>query len=52
MERPRMPLIVADWSAHLVRMTTEAITTSGLEPPMSIDDLAGYLMTSLLDQVW
>lgn len=24
-------------------MTTEAITTSGLEPLMSIDDLAGYL---------
>lgn len=38
-----MSLIASDWSAHLVGMTTEATTTSGLEPLMSIDALAGYL---------
>ncbi|MCW2787347.1 MAG: phage transcriptional regulator, AlpA [Marmoricola sp.] len=43
MERPRIPLTVSDPPAHLVGMSTEAITTSGLEPLMSIDDLAAYL---------
>ena len=43
MERLRMPQIASDRSAHLMGMTTDATTTSGLEPLMSIDDLARYL---------
>lgn len=43
MERLRTPQIVSDRSAHLVGMTTEAITAGRLEPLMSIDDLAAYL---------
>ena len=38
-----MSQIASDCPAHLVGMRTDATTTSGLEPLMSIDDLAGYL---------
>lgn len=43
MGRPRTSQIASDRHAHLIGMITEASTTSGLEPLMSIDDLASYL---------
>lgn len=49
MERLRMSQIVSGCPAHLVGMTTQAFTTSALEPLMSIDDLAGYLGVTIYD---
>ncbi len=43
MGRPRMSQIASDGHAHLIGMTTDATTTSGLEPLMSIDELASCL---------
>ena len=43
MDRLRISPVASARTAHLVGMSTEMTTGSGLEPLMSIEDLAEYL---------